>query len=131
MMEKLSRVPLLDVVNREFNGKLSMLITCILRKNEWKIIWYMNRYISTWMLHQNLIYYSDYLKWYSKLAKITIPHIHLPPSNWWINWPINEVRVSNLNWLQISPCKYLPENLLQTITSQAWAVNIYQLKISM
>ena len=48
------------------------------------------------------------IKWNLQLAKITIPPIRpiypiSSPSTKGTNWPINNVHVSNLNWLNFSP----------------------------
>ena len=63
----------------------------------WDRLFYYNEFIFTWIL-------CTMIKWYSKLAKITIFPIHYLPTRW-RNRPINDVHVSNLNWRQFFPCQ--------------------------
>ena len=62
------------------------------------------------MLQQ--IFKYSLIKWYSQLAKITIPNIHFlypipSPQTGWTNWSINEVHISNPLWRKIFPCLYI------------------------
>ena len=44
-----------------------------------------------------------WIKWYSQLSKITIPHTIPSPSTGWTNQPRNKVHIRNLNSQQIIP----------------------------
>ena len=65
-----------------------------------------NGYIITWILHQIFLWKG---KWIMQRAKIPISQIQHPlvypiPPTGWMNLPINEFHVSNLNWRQFFSC---------------------------